>query len=299
MKYALIAKHRDAYPLTLMCDTLNVSRSAVYAAARRQREPLGPRARANHRLRLEIRALHRESHQRYGAPKIHAELKAQGIACGRHRVARLMRAEQLRGRQPRAFRVTTQSTQSTHAYPVAPNLLARRFAPADNCARDRVWVADITYLGTAEGWLYLAVLMDLASRRVLSWCTDTRLDQSLTLRPLLHALRTRQPAPGLVHHSDRGVQYASTAYRAQLAAYGAVSSMSRTGNCWDNAVAESFFATLKTELGARVAWPTRAAAHRDVAEFIDRWYNHRRRHAALNYQTPVAYDRTLATLLTA
>jgi putative transposase len=296
VKYALIAQHRDDYPLTLMCDALDVSRSGVYAAARRRREPLGARARANQRLQLEIRAVHRESHQRYGAPKIHAELNAQGIACGRHRVARLMRADQLRGRQPRAFRVTT---RSTHVYPVAPNLLARRFAPADYRERDRVWVADITYLWTAEGWLYLAVLMDLASRRILSWCTDTRLDQSLTLRPLLDALRTRQPAPGLLHHSDRGVQYASAAYREQLAAHGAVSSMSRTGNCWDNAVAESFFATLKTELVARVPWPTREAATRDVAEFIDRWYNPRRRHAALGYRTPVAYDRTLARLLTA
>ena len=296
MKYALIAQHRDDYPLTVMCDALGVSRSGVYAAARRRRAPLGPRARANQRLQLEIRTVHRESHQRYGAPKIHAELNAQGIPCGRHRVARLMRADQLRGRQPRAFRVTT---QSTHAFPVAPNLLARRFAPADYRERDRVWVADITYLWTAESWLYLAVVMDLASRRILSWCTDARLDQSLTLRPLLEALRTRQPAPGLLHHSDRGVQYASTAYREQLAAHGVVSSMSRTGNCWDNAVAESFFATLKTELGVRVPWPTHAAAHCDVAEFIDRWYNPRRRHATLGYQTPVAYDGRLAQLLTA
>ena len=296
MKYALIAQHRDEYPVTLMCNALGVSRSGVYAAAQRRHAPLGPRARANQRLQLEIRAVHRESHERYGAPRIHAELKAQGIACGRHRVARLMRAAQLRGRQPRAFRVTT---QSTHVYPVAPNVLARRFAPAAYRERDRVWVADITYLWTAEGWLYLAVVMDLASRRILSWWTDTRLDQSLTLRPLREALRTRQPAPGLLHHSDRGVQYASTAYREQLAAHGIVSSMSRPGNCWDNAVAESFFATLKTELVVSVPWPTRAAATRDVAEFIDRWYNARRRHAALGYRTPEAYDATLAKLLTA
>lgn len=296
MKHALIAKHRDEYPLTVMCDALEVARSGVYAAAQRRRQPLGTRARANHRLQLEIRAIHRESHERYGAPKIHAELKAQGIACGRHRVARLMRADQLRGRQPRAFRVTT---QSTHAFPIAPNLLARRFAPAEHRERDRVWVADLTYLWTRDGWLYLAVLMDLASRRILSWCTDTRLDHSLTLRPLLQALRTRQPAPGLLHHSDRGVQYASTAYREQLAAHGAVSSMSRTGNCWDNAVAESFFATLKTELGVHVPWRSHDAAERDVAEFIDHWYNHQRRHASLQYQTPVAYDRMLPRRLTA
>jgi len=296
VKHALIAEHRDDYPLTVMCDALAVSRSGVYAAEQRRRQPLGPRARANQRLRVEIRALHAESDARYGAPKIHHALCAQGVPCGRHRVARLMREDQLRGRQPRAFRVTT---QSAHGYPVAPNLLARRFAVADYRERDRVWVADITYLWTGEGWLYLAVLLDLASRRVLSWCADTHLDQSLTLRPLQHALRLRQPAPGLLHHSDRGAQYASTAYRALLAAHGAVSSMSRRGNCWDNAVAESFFATVKTELVARRSWPTRATAHRDLAAFIDLWYNHQRRHAALGYQTPVDYERTLARLLIA
>jgi transposase InsO family protein len=292
----MIAKHRDDYDLTVMCEALDVSRSGVYAAEKRARQPLGPRARENQRLGLEIRAIHRASDGRYGAPKIHAELQAQGIVCGRHRVARLMRADELHGCQPRAFRVTT---QSTHAFPVAPNLLARRFAPADYRERDRVWVGDITYLWTAEGWLYLAVLLDIASRRVIAWCADTRLDQSLTLRPLAHALRLRQPAPGLLHHSDRGVQYASTAYRELLAAHGAVSSMSRTGNCWDNAVAESFFAILKTELAARVTWPTRAAAQRDLANFIDIWYNYQRRHAAIGYRTPVEYERTLARLLIA
>src|SRR5262249_26105949 len=151
------------------------------------------------------RALHAESDHRYGAPKIHAALQDQGLRCGHNRVARLMREEQLRGCRPAAFRVTT---QSTHAYPLAPNLLQRRLAPAAIGERDRVWAADITYLWTAEGWLYLAVVLDLASRRVIGWCADTRLDQSLTIRPLQHALRWRKPKPGLIHHSDRGVQYA-------------------------------------------------------------------------------------------
>jgi transposase InsO family protein len=207
--------------------------------------------------------------------------------------SRLMREEQLRGRAPRAFRVTT---QSTHAYPIAPNVLARRFDPAAYHERDRAWVGDITYLWTADGWLYLAVLLDVASRRVIGWCADTRLDQSLTLRPLHQALRTRRPAPGLIHHSDRGVQYAATAYRTLLAAHGAVSSMSRRGNCWDNAIAKSFFATLKMELVHRVAWPTRAAAHRDLAIFLDQWYNRQRRHAALGYRTPLEYERKLSQL---
>ena len=295
MKHALIRQYRDTYDIAVMCDALEVSRTGFYAAEQRRQLPLGPRARENQRLRVEIRAIHAESDQRYGAPKIYEELRARGTACGRHRVARLMRAEQLRGQRPRAFRVTT---QSTHAYPVAPNRLDRRFAPSDYRERDRVWVGDISYLGTAEGWLYLAVLLDLASRRVIAWCADTRLDHSLTLRPLRQALALRQPAPGLIHHSDRGVQYAATAYRETLGAHGAVSSMSRRGNCWDNAVAESFFATLKTELVHRVMWPTRAAAQQELARFVS-WYNHQRRHAALGYRSPVDYERGLARLLTA
>ena len=293
MKHACIKENRDDFQITLMCEALGVSRTGYYAAEQRRSRPLGPRARANQRLRVEIRAIHAESEERYGAPKVHAELRAQNIVCGHNRVARLMREEQLRGNRPRAFRVTT---QSSHGYPVAPNVLVRRFAPAAYQARDRVWVADITYLPTGEGWLYLAVLLDIASRRVIGWCADTRLDQSLTLRPLQHALRLRQPGAGLIHHSDRGIQYAATAYRALLDAHGAVSSMSRTGNCWDNAVVESFFATLKTELVHRVSWPTRAAAQRDLTAFIEQWYNHQRRHAALGYRTPVDYERTLARL---
>jgi transposase InsO family protein len=296
VKHACIRQHRDDYNISVMCEALGVSRTGYYAAEHRRQLPLGPRARANQRLRVEIRAIHAESDARYGAPKVYRELRAQGHTCGRHRVARLMREEQLCGRRPRAFRVTT---QSSHAYPIAPNRLARRFAPAAYQERDRVWVADITYLWTAEGWLYLAVLLDLASRRVIGWCADTRLDHSLTLRPLRHALRVRRPAPGLIHHSDRGVQYAATAYRELLAAHGAVSSMSRPGNCWDTAVAESVFAPLKTPLVARVPGPTRAAAQRDLSAFIDRWYNHQRRHAALDYRTPVEYERTLARLLIA
>jgi putative transposase len=296
VKHALIRQYRDTYDIAVMCDALSVSRTGFYAAEKRRQLPLGPRARANARLRVEIRAIHRESEQRYGAPKIYEELRARGTVCGRHRVARLMRAEQLRGHRPRAFRVTT---QSTHAYPIAPNLLARRFAPSTYRERDRVWVGDISYLWTAEGWLYLAVLLDLASRRVIAWCADTRLDQSLTLRPLRQALKLRQPAPGLIHHSDRGVQYAATAYRQLLAAHGAVSSMSRRGNCWDNAVAESFFATLKTELVHRVTWPTRTAAQQDLERFLTVWYNHQRRHSALGYRSPVDYERGLARVLLA
>jgi len=273
-----------------MCALLHVSAAGFYAAQHR-----GPsaRTRANQRLRLEIRAQYLASRRRYGAPMIHAELRAQGIRCGRHRVARLMRQDRLRGGGVRRFRVTT---QSQHRHAVAPNRLARRFAPTAYAERDRAWVADITYLWTQEGWLYLAVVLDLASRRVIGWCADHRLDQSLTLRALQHALTLRRPGPGLLHHSDRGVQYASGAYQTLLTQHGITPSMSRVGDCWDNAVAESFFATLKRELVAMVRWPTRAAAHRDLVEYIDRWYNHQRRHSALGFRTPVQYERELARL---
>jgi transposase InsO family protein len=208
-----------------------------------------------------------------------------------------MREDGLRGRCPRRFRVTT--TQSGHREPVAANGLARRFQPADNQERDRVWVADITYLSTQEGWLYLAVVLDLASRRVIGWSTAAHLEHSLALRALEQAVALRRPVPGLVHHSDRGVQYACGAYQAVLQRHGMIGSMSRAGNCWDNAVVESFFATLKLELVHGGRWPTRAAARRDLTEFIDRWYNHQRRHAALGYRSPVEYERALAQLRSA
>ena len=290
MKYACIAAHRDSFDVTLMCDALLVSPSGFYAAEARKHQPLGPRARANQQLLVAIRAAHAVSHQRYGAPRIRRELAEQGIAGGRHRVARLMRADGLRGACRQKFRVTT---QSRHREPIAPNLLARRFAPSGYAQRDRAWVADLTYLWTLEGWLYLAVVLDLASRRVVGWCADRTLDHSLALRALQHALVLRRPAPGLIHHSDRGVQYACAAYQAVLAAHGARSSMSRCGDCWDNAVVESFFATLKTEL-APLRWATRAAATQALGAFIDHWYNPHRRHSALGYRSPVQYERELA-----
>ena len=307
MKYACIAQHQQqpapgggaALSVRLLCQLLGVSPSGYYTAQQRQRQPLSaraPRVRANAALTTAIRAIHAASQGRYGAPKVHRELVAHGQRCGRHRVARLMRRAALQGVCRRRFRTTT---QSQHAYPPAPDLVQRRFAPSAVRERDRVWVADITYLPTREGWLYLAVVMDLASRRVLGWCADRHLDQSLALRALAQALVLRRPAAGVIHHSDRGVHYAATAYRAQLAAHGLVSSMGRTGDCWDNAVAESFFATLKTELVHHAHWSTRAEAQRAVAGFINIWYNHQRRHASLGYQSPVQYERELARCRTA
>jgi putative transposase len=292
VRYACIARYRGEFPLRLMCRCLAVSPSGFYAT---QHRPPSARARANARLRLEIRAVHRASHRRYGAPKVHAELQAQGVRCGRHRVARLMRADGLRATRARRFRVTT---QSAHRHPIAANALARRFAVSAYRERDRAWAADITYLATGEGWLYLAVILDLASRRVVGWCVDRRLDQSLSLRALEQALRLRRPAGGVLHHSDQGVQYACDAYQRLLAHHGLQVSMSRVGDCWDNAVVESFFATLKTELKTELGeapwWPTRAAAVEQLRAYIDIWYNHQRRHASLGYRSPVQYERDLA-----
>ena len=296
MKYACIARHQGAIPnVRLMCRLLGVS-PAGYYAARQQREGRrapSARRRANQRLLAAIRGAYAASGHRYGAPLVHAELRAQGVRCGHNRVARLMQQSGLRGITPRRFRVTT---QSGHREPIAANVLARRFAPGAYRERDQVWVADLTYLPTREGWLYLAVVLDLASRRVIGWCADRSLDHSLTLRALERALTLRCPRPGLLHHSDRGVQYASRPYQQRLHAHGIVSSMSRAGDCWDNAVVESFFATLKRELVAHARWATRTEAHRALTAFIDRWYNHQRRHSALGFLSPIDYERQLARL---
>jgi len=296
VKYACIARYQGAIRnVRLMCRVLGVSPAGYYAAAQQWQGRRAPsrRTQANQRLLMAIRGVYADSDRRYGAPMVHAELHAQGVPCGHNRVARLMRAADLRGITPRRFRVTT---QTGHRTPVASNVLARRFAPTAYTERDRVWVADITYLATGEGWLYLAVLLDLASRRVIGWCADRQLNQSLSLRALERALTLRRPRPGLIHHSDRGVQYVSAAYQARLHAHGIVPSMSRVGDCWDNAVVESFFATLKRELVQHAHWPTRAEAHRALVAFIDGWYNHQRRHSALGFVSPVEYERQLARL---
>ena len=285
MKYACIARHRGEFPVRLMCRVLAVSPAGFYAS---QTRPPSARARADQRLRLEIRTAHAESRRRYGAPMIHQELRARGIVCGKKRVARLMRLDGLRSKRPPAFRVTT---QSGHACPVAPNALARHFDVGVHNECNRTWAADITYLATGQGWLYLAVVLDLASRRIVGWCADARLDQSLTLRALQMALRHRRPRAGALHHSDRGVQYASAAYRQLLTQHHIACSMSRLGDCWDNAVVESFFATLKTELASDAAWPTRWAAQHALWEYIELWYNRQRRHQTLGYRTPVQYER--------
>ncbi len=280
MRYTCIAWHQGQYPVTLMCRVLHVTRSGFYAA---QRRPPSRRAQVDARLGLEIRMVHATSRRTYGSPRIHAELRARGRRCGRKRVARLMRVEGLAARRRRRFRVTT---QSHHARPIAPNILARRFAVG---APNQVWAGDITYIPTREGWLYLAVLLDLGSRRVIGWALRATLERSLTLAALGMALVTRRLIASGLHHSDRGSQYACGEYRALLAAHGVTVSMSRTGDCFDNAVVESFFKTLKTELADEADWTTRVEAEAAIVEYVEHWYNAQRRHSTLGYLSPIMY----------
>lgn len=283
-KHAVITVHREEYGVRLMCHALAVSVSGYYAA--QQRRPSARRV-TEARLRVEIRAAHASSHRRYGAPRVHRELRAQGIRVAKKRVARLMREDGLVARPKRRF---VRTTDGAHAYPLAANVLARRFAVAECGGLDRVWVSDITYVPTRVGWLYLAVVLDLASRRVVGWAMRDSLHEALTLDALHMALAQRRPAAGLLHHSDRGVHYASGTYRAILAAHAITSSMSRPGDCWDNAVAESFFATLEHELLAHADFHSHDVARRAIFEFIEVWYNRQRRHSSLNYLSPVQYE---------
>jgi transposase InsO family protein len=290
MKFAFIAAEKARFPLTLLCTTLDVSRAGFYAWCGR---PIAPRRRAEQHFAVHVAAAHRASRGRYGSPRVYRELRAQGHAVGRHRVARLMRVQGLRARRPPRYRRTT---DSGHRGPVAANVLARQFAATRPNA---AWVTDITYLWTRQGWLYLAVILDLYSRRVVGWALRAQLTRTLALDALTMALTQRQPQPGLVHHSDRGSQYASGEYQATLAAHGVVSSMSRRANCWDNAVAESFFSTLKLELARDADWQTHTQARAAVTEYLEIFYNRQRRHSTLGYTTPVAferqYEKTLAT----
>jgi transposase InsO family protein len=282
MKSEFILAQKAQYPITTLCRVLQVSRSAVYAGIGR-----GParRAVADGALSVRIRALHAASRGTYGSPRIHAALQRATQCVSRKRVARLMRAQGLRGCRPRRW---CRTTDSAHTDPIAPNRLARAFAPA---APNRVWATDITYVWTAEGWLYLAVVLDLFARRVIGWALADHMRTELVAAAFTMAIG-RRPAPtALVHHSDRGCQYASGAYQGLLRAHGILGSMSRAGNCWDNAVVESFFATLKTELIARRSWPTRAEVRRAIIDYIEVFYNGQRLHSYLDYRTPMEAEQ--------
>lgn len=268
-----------------MCRVLEVSPTGYYAW--RKRSPCA-RAIADERLLLNIRIAHRDSNETYGSPRILRDLRDVGHRVGKKRVARLMRQDGLVGRRPKRWVATT---DSTHGQPVAPNVLNRQFDVNGIQVVNRVWVADITYVPTQEGFLFLAVVLDLASRRVVGWAMRNTLEAELALAALRMALEERRPAPGLLVHSDRGVQYVATAYQELLATHGLEASMSRKGDCWDNAVAESFFATLELELIARHRWATRRDARHAIFRYIATWYNPHRRHSTLGYRSPVAYER--------
>jgi putative transposase len=281
VRFAFVDVERALYPVAVLCDVLDVSRSGFYAWRNR---PRGARSKSNAQLTVEIRLAHKRSGGRYGSPRVHRELKARGHHVGKKRVERLMREDAIQGRQKRRFRRTT---DSNHAMPIAPNVLERNFKTS---APNKAWVTDVTYIATAEGWLYLAVLLDLFSRRVVGWAVSEYNDRALALAALWRALSSRRPPPGLVHHSDRGSPYASEDYRAVLRQHGLVASMSRKGDCWDNAVAESFFATLRAELVDDERYDTRATATASLADYIDGFYNTVRRHSSSDYLSPIEFE---------
>lgn len=274
-----------AHPLATLCLVLGVSRSGYYAWC--DRRP-SARAVADATLREKIQALHTASRGTYGSPRLKLALERVGPPVGHNRVARLMREAGLQGRTRRRYRVVT--TDSRHGEPIAPNRLARAPAPTKP---DQVWVTDITHVATDEGWLYVAGVLDLFSRRLIGWAMGSSLETALPLAALLMAVRQRRPAPGLLHHSDRGVQYASGAYRACLHANRCVPSMSRKANCYDNATMEAFWSTLKNELVHRRHFATRAEASTAIFDYVETFYNRCRMHSALGYQSPLDYESNL------
>jgi len=281
VRFDFIERWQRRHGVGRMCGVLGVSRSGFYAWRRR---PESARRRQDRRLGVEIRAHFRASRCRYGSPRIWLDLQEQGLRVSRKRVARLMRQEGLAARRRRRYHSTT---DSTHGWPVASNLLDRAFAVE---TPDTVWVGDITYIPTQEGWLYLAILLDLCSRYVVGWATSASLADELTLAALDRALVERRPEAGLLHHSDQGGQYASHDYVRKLEERGIVPSMSRRGNCWDNAVAESFLSTLKTEAVPPEGFATRREAYEALFDFIEVCYNRARRHSSLGGISPARFE---------
>lgn len=282
MRYRFIEDHRRSWPVRLMCQVLEVTPGGYYGWRGR---PASARAQASEVIVDAIKEVHGEAKARYGSPRIHAELAARGVPCCVNTVARLMREHGIAAKTKRKFRCTT---DSNHDHPVAENVLDRQFEPG---AADRTWAADITYVPTREGWLYLAAVEDLHSRRIVGWAMGERIDSRLVVDALEMAVARRLPGEGLLAHSDRGSQYASEHYRRILAGHGITCSMSRRANCWDNAPMESFFATLKKELVHDEDYATREEARASIFEFIEVFYNRARRHSALGYKSPIEYER--------
>lgn len=284
MKFEFIRVEKASHSIPVLCALLGVTRQGYHAWEARKPSQ---RALAEQRLREDVKRIFDESRGTYGSPRVHAELHREGKKVGKSRVERVMRELDLVARRRRRFVRTTQS-DATH--PIAPNVLQRDFTA--NAPNER-WVTDITYVATAEGWAYIAAIVDLHSRAVVGWALGDSLDTSLPLEALTDALKRRRPAPGLLHHSDRGCQYTSREYRTALTKRGFTISMSRKGNCWDNAVAESFFATLKTELVDRRRWDSHAELRAAAFEYIELFYNRRRLHSALGYKTPAEVEQLL------
>ena len=281
MKYGFIERHRSLFAVERMCRTLGVKRSGYYAWL--GRVPCRRRI-EDERLLVRIGESWKKSKKSYGSPRILKDLRAWGERCGRNRVARLMRENDIAAKTTRKFKATT---NSRHNLPVAPNLLNREFTVE---RPDEVWVGDITYVRTREGWLYLAVVLDLFSRKVIGWGMGERLSAEIALSALKMAIVNRRPSAGVIFHSDRGVQYASEAFRKLLERHGFVQSMSRKGDCWDNAVAESFFHSLKTEHVYFEDYETRAEAIGKIFEYIEVFYNRARRHSSLEYRSPAEFE---------
>jgi putative transposase len=284
MRFAWIAAEKAGYPIGALCRCLEVTRGGYYAWATRG---ASRRTEVDQQLTRQLRVAHADSRGTYGRPRLHQVLRARGVRVSAKRVARLMQAAHLVARGRRRYRVTT---DSAHAYPIAPNRLQRGFRVT---RLNAVWAADITACPTRGGWCYLAVILDLASRRVVGWAVHRTLDATVVTTALTRALIARRPTRSLLHHSDRGCQYASRVYRQQLAAAGIRVSMSRVGNCWDNAPVESFFSTLKTELLPVQPWADCQAAHTAIRDYIDDFYNRRRVHSALGYVSPAAFEAAL------
>jgi putative transposase len=284
MTYRFIDDHRDRWPVQLLCETLEVSPAGYYAWRQR---PRGAREQRRDALLVEVRAIHAQFKARYGSPRIHAELVARGHDCCVNTIAKVMREAGIAAKTARKFRCST--TDSNHDLPVAENLLDRQFNPSE---ANEAWVADITYIPTREGWLYLAAVEDLYSRRVVGWALAEHMESRLVVDALALAVQRRLPDEGLLAHSDRGSQYASDHYQRLLARHGITCSMSRKADCWDNAPMESFFASLKKELVHGADFATRAEARAAVVEYIEVFYNNQRRHSSLGYVSPAEYEQS-------
>jgi putative transposase len=280
-RYRLIDTEKKTYPISLMCDVLDVGRSGYYAWAKRGKSV---RQRDYDKLIPIAQEAHRLSKGTYGARRIAEEIEARGTPCGRTKAATVMKLADVAAKQKKKFKVTT---DSKHNLPVAKNLLNREF---EVCEPNRYYVSDITYIWTREGWLYLAVVLDLFSRQIVGWSLNSRMSRTLVMDALRMAVWRRKPAPGLIFHSDRGSQYCSHDFQGMLTTYGMISSMSRKGNCWDNSVAESFFGSLKTERVFFADYETRDDARNDIIDYIEMFYNSRRRHSYLGYVSPREFE---------